>query len=360
LDLGVRYGRRIFGNLYGSAGMNWQFGRQGMRDAKFFDAGLSSPLGRNFSAYMLFSRAQPAIGKADNRVFLAVSWFPTGTRQSGSISHDTRAQDTRLQWRYTPTRTVDAFDADLTAERGPTQDIVRGEASYTGYRFETRVYHTGSFDRANLGTSQQRTSLTMGSALAFADGHLAVSRPISDSFVMVAPHPSLGDRKVEVNALGDVPEAKTDVLGPAMLPQLTSYYRYQVQIDAQDLPLGLDLGPDFYTVQPSYRSGIVVPAGTGGTVILNAALSDFAGTALDLELGSARMADDPNRAPIDFFTNKLGRLQIGGLAPGKVIIELKNYPEIPITLTIPNDAEGIYDAGKLEVPVVALPVRRGQ
>ena len=252
-----------------------------------------------------------------------------------------------------------SFEADAVAERTHEQDQFRAEAEYKGYRFTSSVFHTSSLDRTGTGSDQHSTTVTVGSALAFADGHFGVSRPITDSFVIVSPHPSLRGYAVDVNPYSGRADAQSGLLGAAVLPDLTSYYRHQVLL-AADLPEGLDLGRDFYLVQPHYRSGIAIQAGSAATILLEAVLVDQAGKPLGLELGRIKVQDHAELAPVDFFTNTDGRLRVAGAAPGRVKIELTNYPEAAVTVEIPQGKAGRYNAGTIRLSVAADSGRVGE
>ncbi len=234
----------------------------------------------------------------------------------------------------------------------------RADVSYADYRFDARVFQVSDFAREPGAEDRHRTSIALGTALAYADGHIGLSRPITDSFALIAPHPSLAGQTIDVNAFGAKPEAKTDFLGPAILPDLASYYRYQTLIDAQALPAGLDLGTDHFALLPRYRSGTLIRVGSGANVILQADLVDFAGLPMDLELGALVLPARESHAPLDFFTDKQGQLHVAGLRPGKIVIRLANYPESEVTLDIPEGTVGPYDAGTITMPVAVLPPNR--
>ncbi len=357
-DIGVRYGQRIFDKLYGSMGVSWQKGRDGVRDAHMIDVGFSSPVTKNLNTYVLLGRSHPSFGPPQNRIFLALSWFPSNSGHSVTGTYDTRTNNAQLQWHYSPPRTVDALEANAVTERNGNRYSLRGEAEYTGYRFLAGMSHDTELDQTGQGFDQHRTSVHGGTALAFADGHIAISRPIADSFAMVVPHPSLAGHTVDVNANTNVPEARTDTLGAAVLPDLASYYNYPALLSAGNLPDGLDLGREFYTLLPSYRSGTIIPAGTGATVLLQAGLVDKDGTPLDLELGTIGLSAAPNQSPIDFFTGRDGRLHVAGIIPGEVTIRLANYPEAPVTIRIPDKAAGIYEAGTIKMAIDPKPSNR--
>jgi outer membrane usher protein len=356
LDVGVRYGQRILGDVFGSVGGSWQNGRAGSPNAYTADLSVSKSIFRDVNAYLSASRSKRLSGRVENRIFLSLLWYPRSSGHSISSSYDSRARAATVGWHHSPMRTVNVIETDVAVTRSPESHGIRAEANYTGYRFDARVFQTADFGRGPDNGNSYRTSINAGTALAFADGHFGVSRPISDSFALIAPHRLLRGHTVEVNGAGQTPEAKTDLFGPAVLPELTSYYRYQVVLNA-DLPEGLDLGRDFFTLEPNYRSGTVVAAGSGASVLLEMSLVDFAGQPLYLELGKITQEALP---PVDFFTDQEGRLRVIGLRPGKATLELANYPEAPLVLEIPPDAVGRYDAGTATLPIAALPAEVGK
>lgn len=346
LDLGVLYGQRIVGDLYGSLGVTRQFGRDGQGDTSTADLNLSVPITDDVTAHLQLGTRQRTAGDDENRAFLSVSWFPGGGGHRLESSYDTNERTRRLDWSYTPQTRVDSVDADLSLGRSASTDQLTGDVGYTGYRFESRVLQSSSADRDG-GGRDHRTTVNLGTALAFADGHFGVTRPISDSFVLFAPHDSLAGQTIEINRVGDTPAARTDLLGAPVLPDLNAYYQHHVMIEALDLPLGYELGQQVYDVRPGYRSGTVIPVGTGATVLGDGVLVDAGGTPLPLQLGSIASLDDESRAPIEFFTSRKGRFRVEGLSPGRFQLTLANAPGNAIVFAIPAGSAGRVDLGQL-------------
>lgn len=346
LDAGFVYGRRIVGDLNGSLGIDRQFGRSGQPDVTSIDTNFSYPISDEITSYLLLSTRQGGSTGTDNRIFFSISWFPRGTGHRVASSYDTDQRTSRLDYSYTPATRVDSVQGDLSVSRDKTNNNVQGQVGYTGYRFNTSVFRTMDNPRDGGGGTSS-TTVNFGTALAFADGHYAVTRPITDSFALFAPHPSLSGQTIEINPIGDIPEAKTDLLGPAVMPELNSYYQRHITIDAPDLPLGYEIGRQVYDVQPPYRSGILIPMGTGATVLGDGVIVDAGDKALALEPGTIVSLDDPKRPPIEFFTNRSGRFRVEGLSPGQFRLTLSNDPEHAIEFTIPADSSGRIDLGRL-------------
>jgi len=347
LDAAFLYGQRLTDDLYGSLGLGRQFGRDDQADVTTMDLNFSLPLGREVTAYLLLGTRRPSHGETDNRLFFSISWFPSGSGHRFGSSYDTTQQSRRLDWSYTSPTRVDAVDADLSVTRDASNDTLDGSATYTGYRFTSRVAQSSAVGRQEGDGDTRRTSLNFGTALAFAGGHVAVSRPISDSFVLFPRHPALSGQDVEVNPVGEHPAAKSDFLGMAVLPDMASYYQNHVVFDIPDLPLGYELGRQVYDVQPTYRSGTVIPVGTGATVLGDGVLVDPAGQPLPLEPGRILSLDDPSRPAVEFFTSRSGRFRVEGLSPGRFRLILDNMPEEAIEFAIPPGSAGRVNIGRL-------------
>jgi outer membrane usher protein len=349
LELGVRYGQLLPFGVYGSAGITRQLGRAGQDDTVVADLNLSKRLGRGLTGYLLLSRRHPGGSLGENRVFVSLSWFPGGFGHNLAVSHDTASDRSRVEWHYMPGRRVDAVQADVSADHTADQDLLHGQFRYWDYRFTAVLTEDAFQDRRSDSGWDEHTSLQFGTALAYADGQFALSRPITDGFLIVARNPALRGTTVDVNTVNDIPRARTGLLGPAVLPEMPSYYPERVTIEAPDAPLGVDLGRQLYYVEPAYRSGTLLVAGTGATVIAQGTVVDASGQPMGLEPCTATLLDAAGASPIECFTNRAGRFRIPGLRPGRVRLVMTNYPEHPFTLVIPAGSVGLVEVGRLVV-----------
>jgi outer membrane usher protein len=222
------------------------------------------------------------------------------------------------------------------------------------------VFHGVTSGRNGMAVADRRSEVSFGTALAYADGHVGVSRPIADSFVLVVPHPTLRGRTIDVNQRDGTPDATTDLFGPAVLPNLNAYYVHPVFVDAPNLPLGYDLGDEIFNVRPTFRSGATIVVGTGGVAFVDATLRDVEGTPLPLEPGTLTALDDRAWRTFAFFTSRSGRLRQGGLPVGRYQLELDNFPGVVAEFVIPEGTEGRFALGPIDLPVkVPRSQRRG-
>ncbi len=347
VNAGFVYGQRLIDDLYGSVGFDRQMGRSGQASINSVDVNFSLPITDEITSYLLLSTRQASSGGNDNRVFFSISWFPHGTGHHVGTSYDTEQHAAMTNYSYTPSTRVDVVQADVTAGRDSNNDSFQANVGYTGYRFNTSVFRSTMVARPDGGGHNDNTAFNFGTALAFADGYMAVTRPITDSFALFAPHPTLAGQSIEINTVDEKPEARSDFIGPAVLPDMNSYYQKHVTIDAPDLPLGYDLGKQAYDLQPTYRSGTLIKVGTGATVLGDGYLVDADGKPLPLEPGTIESLDQPKNPPIEFFTSRAGRFRVEGLQPGRFRLTLANDPEHAIEFTVPEGSKGRVDLGHL-------------
>lgn len=240
----------------------------------------------------------------------------------------------------------------MIVARDQASESGQGEVSYRDYRFSASAEGSAARGRVPDASVTRGGSANLGTAVAFADGHAALTRPITDSFIMIAPGPNLDGRSVEVNAGGGVPEARSGPLGPAVLPEVLSYEEQPVDLSAPDLPPWADLGPQPLSVLPAYRSGTRLTAGGAATIVLRGAFIDAKGRPLPLEAGDVESLDAPGNPPQGFFTGPSGGFMVESLKPGRLRVTLRNYPGRPVLLTVPAGRAGLVDVGPL---TIALP-----
>jgi outer membrane usher protein len=264
-----------------------------------------------------------------------------------TASQDTATGASRLQWNHSAPQRVRSADSSVILTRDRSSETGQGEMNYRDYRFSADAAGSAVQSRTAGTNGSDDISLNLGTALAFAGGHAALSRPITDSFVIVSPHPSLSGRTVEVNVADGVPAAKSGPLGSAVLPEVLSYQKTRVDVSAPDLPPWVDLGPQPLYVYPAYRSGTRLVAGTAAAVIVEGLFVDAAGRPLPLEAGDLASLDEPGAPAQGFFTAKTGRFAVEGLKPGRLRLVLRNYPDRPVFLTIAPGRAGIVDVGTL-------------
>ncbi|HSK39526.1 MAG TPA: fimbrial biogenesis outer membrane usher protein, partial [Arenibaculum sp.] len=351
-DIAARLGQPLGERTTLTLGTRYQVGRGGQRDAGSVETGLRMRFGRGIHLDIGAEHLRDADGGRETVGFASLRILFGDGRQSAAASYDTGTRERRVEWRYQDADPVDTLSASVEALSGRDGDGIGGDVAYTHRRFTASARHD-LIDRAAIAGglpegTERRSSVTVATAVAFAGGHVGVSRPIADSFAIVAAHPHLQGRMVGVDPIGglhgDLHGARSDLLGPAVVPSLSAYRLRPILIDVPESPPGYDLGDDRPVLLPGYRSGIVVPVGTDGVAGITGIVRTRDGAPVALQAGMLR-PDDGTREDIPFFTNRSGRFRVDGLAPGRWSLVFTTIDVDPVAVEIAKDTAGTVDLG---------------
>lgn len=355
LDMAARVTQPVLENLTLSLGGRFRDMRgTDSQDNYNIDLSLRQRLWRTGNLDVTFSHGRDSLNKRETGFYITSRFFLDGGRQSAGVNIDTIAGQQRLDWRYQSMHPVDSLTArlELVNEKGSTGDQVQGGLSYVNQRFETSVQHNlvrRSLD--DLKGVENRTQMTAATALAFADGHAAITRPISNSFAIIVPHPRLDGRDVGVDPVDEHYLAQTDWLGVPVVPNISAYLVRPLLLDVPDAPANYDLGDDRPAVQPGYKSGTIVTIGTDAVASLTGQLMAADGSPAALLSGVLRPVESSKGAKeIPFFTNRKGQFRIESVRPGRWELLVSGVPMPPETVMVPADADG-----EIKLPPVRLP-----
>ena len=290
-------------------------------------------------------------GPARDSRFLLTFSLPIGRSQSLRASYDTRDSQYSLEYSRFQRDELDTVGIRAALVRANGGITGSGEVSYNGNRFGALLQHNVISD-ANLGrVRSQQTSYTIATQLAFANGRLAVGRPVGPRFAIVAAHSTLEGAAIGVSqGVGrDKPQARTGRFGPALAPVGNSYTPTQLRIDAEKVPTGYDIGPGQYELFPGIASGYRIQVGSDASRIVLGNLVAADGKPIALQGGEIRSLDTPSAKPILIFTNSTGRFVASGLAPGRYEMRLGPQGDIVVPLVVPKEAKGLIDAGTIKV-----------
>lgn len=291
--------------------------------------------------------------------FVSLSWSPQDSRHSINSSYDSFSKTARTDWNYAQEGRSASMSASAGAVRTADRYDTSGTVTYFGERGQVTANHDivtpfGN-DDGSPAAVEARSELRFASAIVYSGGRLALSRPVGNSFAIIAPDPSIEDYPIGINPQGRreeerTYEATTDRWGPTVLPDLTPYLYRTVRIDASSLPPGYDAGDSTYTFYPTYRSGTFVRLGSDANVLLDGTLQYKDKTPVALQAGTISLAGQLDAASETFFTNRAGRFRIEKLKPGQYVMRLYRFPGVSLPLTVPEGAAGPTQAGILTLP----------
>ncbi len=353
-ELASRYGWQWSPTLSIGVAGSYRLFRDNRPDDWAATVSFSERLSREFNLGLNFGLRQ-AEGFG---VFLTLSWQP-GSRHSASSSYDSFTHTARADWNYAQDGRSESVSASSSVIHTNGREAADGNITYFGNRGEIAARQDvtaarGEGEGTQSGT-ESRSQLRFGTALVYSDGHMALSRSVSNSFALFVPDPAIADYPIGINPSGRPGkearyDAKTDGSTPAVVPDLTPYIYRTFRIDASRLPPGFDAGEGSYTVYPGYRSGTVIPLGSGANVMADGTLVFRDGAPVALQAGSIRPLAEPDALPQAFFTNRAGRFRIDKLKPGRYSMQIFSAPGATLLVDIPEGAAGPTPIGVLVLP----------
>jgi outer membrane usher protein len=351
----ARYSQQWAPTLNLGVGATYELGRGGASDDWNYTVSLDKQFpGGVHAGVSLERRAAGGYG-----IFINLTWTPFASRQSVSASYDSFGNTARTDWNYAQDGQANTVSASAGAVRTDDHYEGTGDITYYGERGQVTASHDivtpYGDNEGSLSPTESRSELRFASAIVYGGGHVALSRPVSNSFALFAPDPSIAAYPIGLNPQGSGDDrtyaATTGGWGPAVLPDLTPYIYRTVRVDASGLPPGYDAGAGIYTLYPTYRSGTFVRLGSDANVMLDGTLQYKDGAPVALQAGTITLEGQTKAAPETFFTNRAGRFRIEKLRPGRYVLRLFSYPKIALTIVVPKGAAGPTKAGTLTLPV---------
>lgn len=370
LRLDVAYSAPVMNDITATLSARYQFGDEDRRNDPFTFSGdlygadltLSTSLTDTATASLLLGYSNELYPRGDDELegkdpeFRAALRLNLRADETTTVSggYDTLGRQATLSAHKSAGSGVDRWDTSIDADSRGHQELssVNAGASYYGNRAELRLSHYAdadgvAFDGFAGDLNRQRTSLRIGTALAFAGDKVAIGAPIrGGAFAIVAPHESLSDNEIIVGTPEFV-RARADEFGNALVTDIPAYSPSSLSIDVADLPLGYSLGSGAFDLLAPYRAGYAIDVGSANSVTAYGTLVTADGEPLSLLIGTAYPENGASK-PVTVFTNQAGKFGAEGLAPGRWILEMasEGAPTLYV-LDVPESANGLVKVGTL-------------
>ena len=226
-------------------------------------------------------------------------------------------------------------------------------AAYSHEKFSSSLSQMYAYTPSEAGaeTHTVQLSLDFSSALLYTQGKAAVTTPVQDSFVMVAPAPEIEDKLLtaRLNRGGAVPgETEGGVIA---FPNISSYKPTTIELELPLTPPETVLQENQIELFPAYRSGIVITARLRENVYLEGTLYTLEEKALPLQAGELIQQGVENPEPIYFFTDENGHFQIHDVSPGTYTLRVYSHEQATIEIEIPKGAQNPYQLNRLTMPL---------
>ncbi len=266
------------------------------------------------------------------------------TRDGGKSIAAVNSQGQAGDGHYAVKADMETMPGTVTGEAAEAQADIG--VTYSDPRFEVSASRSRQFFAESRDVISDVSTVAASGAVAFADGHVAVGRPITDGFAIVTAHESLDGANLSVGTDGNHARPTSDSLGPLLISDLPSYSITELPITVDNAPAGYDLGSGLFKLRPAYRSGYVLQAGSEYSVTATGTLQ-VDGKPIVLLSGLAKEQSDAKPRRVVVFTNASGRFCAEGLKPGRWRIEMIGDSPKCFQLIVPENTSGIFDAGVL-------------
>ncbi len=339
------------------------------------DAGLSLNYSlRNMSIDASVSVRDSGPGPNELRGMVRAYWRLPGRRGAVRASSRVAAGNVTNTLRYSTTG--GGQPRNVVASVGVQQSSSASADAAVAYTHERFVVAAGTATslRDVATVTAPRGDVEVGTAIAFAGGTVAWSRPISGSFAIVERNAAIADQLVGVNPGRSGYAARADDYGPGVVIGLEPYRVGSVGLESPDLAVGRSLGASRYNLLPSFKSGTLLSVGEPGTVFLRGTLQQTDGTPLAFAAGElvvggtvetafdcasesvfwtdridclSELPPATAAAPRSWMvmTNGAGRFAVTGVAPGRYQLRLPGMR--PVAVTIPNGHAGVFTVGNV-------------
>lgn len=344
-EIGGGYTRAFGAQLFAGLDARFSKGREEQRDLHTYrlNAGYRISPVANLVGDVRYERD----GRGERVAAFVSLTMRFGRYTTARADYDTQDNRGRLSFQTVQGQGVGAYNATADFDRSDVSSGFNFNGNFISNRAELGFTHFGTFLDTFGQRTSQRSSLRVGSSIAFADGAVSVGRPIFDSFAIVTPHKSLKGTDVELEPTPFGHVANTGRLGAATQPNLSSYIDRTVTFDAPEAPGGMDLGQGSFKLFPSYRSGYKVVIGSDYNVTALGTMLDVDGEPVALVTGNAYEIGKPDRPAVTVFTNRQGRFGMTGLAAGKWRIEMLDAKRSVFEIEIPDDGQNIVRLGEI-------------
>ncbi len=336
------------------AGVGYGTRRAGSIAVDFSAAGAYGGLTRR-SAAVTYSRkiAEPAVLFASyhktrdtesvDEAFLGITYnLGASCSVAGSVAGgDGKTTETAQVQKYIPPGEGYGFRvlADRTDGEGESSTGINPFVQYNGRPGILTAEYRGRY--AEGGENRNSYRLTASGGIAAVGGAVGVSRPVADSFGVVAV-----DNLADVRVLVSNQEiGRTDAKGRLFVPVLGSYYENQVAIDDRDIPIDYSVDEVQKYVLPPLRGGAVIRFGARKFQAVTGTLSVRAGGAVRpaefLEVRTTVAGKD-----LVFPTGRKGEFYVENVPPGTYRGAFDaGGKTCEFDLTVPVSGEVIVDLG---------------
>ncbi|OQW52817.1 MAG: hypothetical protein A4S09_08210 [Proteobacteria bacterium SG_bin7] len=311
----------ITDNVAVSIGGGYDFHRNNLGDRKSYFSNLSLRISRNTEGSIQYSEFRDPLNEnGDRRLFVSLQIMDSNFENSFFASQDTQYQNTNLKIVHNPSRSVGRVFGDIDYLEGQSLKTYTAGLGYIGYRGIVEAEQRKLIDKEEVLPEKNQTRLTLSTAFAYTTKGAGLTRPIADSFALIRPNGALKGQYLEVNPTNKNPRAIADFWGPAIIPDLQSYYTDTLYVQTPDPKASSLLSQNTFVIRPTYKSGVGIALQGKLAVMLSGKLTSKDSTKNSLALVTGvivPVGKTEIQKPFEFFTNKEGEFYLESIPPGE-------------------------------------------
>jgi len=206
-----------------------------------------------------------------------------------------------------------------------------------GHDFDT-IIETSEF--------QNSTYVNASSGFVFADGYFLITKPVNDSFIIVAPGTEFADQILRVNPTSGGSDLELNGKSGVM-SNISSFTTHKIYIEPEELAPGMDDAGMKYLATPSYKSAFVITPQADILIFTGGFIKDSEGAPIEAVLG--RLTGKNNGESVDFFTDGNGYFEAYSLLPDQYNLQLIGFDQT-IIIDLTGIKSGFHDAGTIIIP----------
>jgi outer membrane usher protein len=272
-------------------------------------------------------------GEKDHQLLFSFNWSLPSSGQVVTTSYNTKTYESTGQVSFTGQGRPSRWRGQGNIRKSPQRKQYEVELGRESQRYNANFSYL--MRDGNDGIDSRTKTANFSTAVAFAGGQFSLSRPINESFALVATSGAIRDYSLYLNKNSDHYEAETGILGSAVLPNYQAYRFYPIRIDSRALPFGIEVPPEEVVVEAPYRGGVLIDIFSKQTKALVGKVS-VKGIPIPLKTGRLVGAD---KSSYHFFTNRKGRFLVESILPGKYQLSIEG--RFLGELNIPKEGDSV-------------------
>lgn len=334
-------------NLFNAIGLNFNYNYNQYWDNTYYNnyrislnKNIFKAVNTSFSAYL---KEYSDINKEIETGFSVNLTYRPNNKNTIGLTHSTNYNNitnTTMNWQH-------AFNEQLKSSlnytENDTTNTISSSFSYQHNRFNSNLNLNYNQNNSNIYDNDTgNLNLNVGTSLMFADNKFTISKPVNDSFAIITKNNDLDKYDISLSSNNASNKSYITNLMPGTV-NLTSYKKSSINIDTAKTPLGYNIDDNFI-VYPTYKSGHLIDIGGTKEVILNSKILNTKKEAIALEAGEIISINNKNIKPVEFFTNRTGKIRVSGLLPNeKYEVSLYSAPNKKGSFEIEKNSFGMYD-----------------